>query len=113
MMVLWPTSTPGTSVIAFQGPVGIRPIGIPRSRRRGRGIRPLLGRSKAVEIQRLVNPVEHGVNLLLAKVSRMSKDTVEVAQRLRWRRHTEACQLGLCLGQISFQVRDARFEEFE
>ncbi len=33
--VVWPTLNPGTSVIAFSGPVGRRPISIPRSRARG------------------------------------------------------------------------------
>ena len=35
--VAWPTRTPGTSVIAFRGPVGSRPIAMPASR--GRGVR--------------------------------------------------------------------------
>jgi hypothetical protein len=34
--VVWPTSTPATSVIAFQGPVGRVPVTMPRSRARGR-----------------------------------------------------------------------------
>jgi D-aminopeptidase len=33
--VVWPTRTPSTSVIAFAGPGGSRPISIPRSRARG------------------------------------------------------------------------------
>ena len=37
--VVWPTADPGTSVIAFAGPVGRRPISIPRSRARGIGRR--------------------------------------------------------------------------
>ena len=35
--VTWPTSTPGTSVIAFSGPAGSSPTSTPRSRGRGRG----------------------------------------------------------------------------
>ena len=36
MSVVWPTSTPATSVIAFIGP-GVPSNGMPRSRARGRG----------------------------------------------------------------------------
>src|SRR5215831_7926714 len=37
IMVVWPTSTPATSVMAFSAPGGSTPTVIPRSRARGRG----------------------------------------------------------------------------
>ena len=36
--VVWPTRTPGTSVMALPGPVGSRPISMPSSRARVRGV---------------------------------------------------------------------------
>ena len=36
MSVVWPTRTPGTSVMAFTGPVGTWPMAKPRSRKRAR-----------------------------------------------------------------------------
>ena len=36
--VVWPTRTPGTSVMALPGPGGSRPISMPRSRARARGV---------------------------------------------------------------------------
>jgi hypothetical protein len=38
--VTWPTSTPGTSVIAFRGPGAPKSNGMPRSRARGSAAKP-------------------------------------------------------------------------
>ena len=52
--VTWPTATPGTSVIAFCGPVSYSPIRRPSSRRRGpRGRRSGHGASHSASLQRL------------------------------------------------------------
>ena len=43
--VVWPTRTPGTSVMALPGPGGSRPISMPRSRARARGVGAGIGRT--------------------------------------------------------------------
>src|SRR5450830_658105 len=51
--VQWPTRTPGTSVMAFSGPVGSTPTATPRSRSRQRSgpLIPLLQDARAVRLE--------------------------------------------------------------
>src|SRR5215471_1289639 len=89
--VVWPTRTPGTSVIAFRGPVDSSPMATPRSRSRSRsGMRPGSFCDDALYadqtlIQVAYQPLSQFDGVVLPAVMRVDLEHIGDEQALNWR----------------------------